>query len=102
VNQSHGSLDFAMTNGVFTTSNLRVEGDIFSIQARGSYDIPKDRLDFTARVTLTKNETFLGRLATPITWPFANLSRLLLDFRIQGSIDNPSWTYNRNLMDRLK
>lgn len=102
VNQSHGSLDFAMTNGVFTTSNLRVEGDIFSIQARGSYDIPKDRLDFTARVTLSKNETFLGRLATPITWPFANLSRLLLDFRIQGSIDNPSWTYNRNLIDRLK
>ena len=102
VNQSHGSLDFAITNGVFTSSNIRVEGEIFSIQARGSYDIPKDSLDFTARVTLTKNESFLGKLATPITWPFANLSRMLLDFRIQGPIDNPSWTYNKNIMDRLK
>ena len=102
VNQSHGSLDFTMTNGVFTSSNIRVEGEIFSIQARGSYDIPKDSLDFTARVTLTKNESFLGKLATPITWPFANLSRMLFDFRIQGSIDNPSWTYNKNIMDRLK
>ena len=102
VNQSHGSLDFAITNGVFTSSNIRVEGEIFSIQARGSYDIPKDSLDFTARVTLTKNESFLGKLATPITWPFANLSRMLLDFKIQGPIDNPSWTYNKNIMDRLK
>ncbi len=102
VNQSHGSIDFAITNGVFSTSNLRVEGEIFSIQAHGSYDIPKDSLDFTARVTLTKNESFLGKLATPITWPFANLSRMLLDFKIQGPIDNPSWTYNKNIMDRLK
>lgn len=102
VNQSHGSIDFAITNGVFSTSNLRVEGEIFSIQAHGSYDIPKDSLDFTARVTLTKNESFLGKLATPITWPFANLSRMLLDFKIQGPINNPSWTYNKNIMDRLK
>ncbi len=102
VNQSHGSIDFAITNGVFSTSNLRVEGEIFSIQAHGSYDIPKDSLDFTARVTLTKNESFLGKLATPITWPFANLSRMLFDFKIQGPIDNPSWTYNKNIMDRLK
>ena len=102
VNQSRGSLDFAITNGVFSSSDVRIEGEIFSIQARGKYDIVKDDLDFTARVTFTRNDSFLGKLATPITWPFANISKMLFDFRVRGKIDDPSWTYNKNLFDRFK
>ena len=40
--------------------------------------------------------------------PFASLgvmtdgSKALFDFRLQGKIDKPAWTYNKNLMDRLK
>ena len=102
VNLSRGSLDYTMTNGVAYVSSVKVEGDLFSVQARGLYDIPNDKLDFTARVTFTKNESVLGKLSTPIRMPFGFLSKMLLDFRIQGPVDNPTWTYNKNLMDRLK
>ena len=102
VNQSRGSMDFSLTNGLFRTDNIRIEGGFFSIHAAGSYDIPKDKLDFTARVTFSKNDGFFAKLATPITWPFANLSKMLFDFRIFGSLDNPEWEYNKNIMDRLK
>ncbi len=102
VNQSRGSLDFTITNGIFRTENIRIDGGFFSIQSAGTYDIPNDKLDFTARVTFTKNDGFFAKLATPITWPFANLTKMLLDFKIFGSLDNPEWKYNKSLMDRLK
>ena len=102
VNQSRGSLDFSLTNGLFRTDNIRIEGGFFAIHAAGSYDIPKDKLDFTARVSFTKNDGFFATLATPITWPFANLSKILFDFKIFGSLEKPEWKYNRDLMDRLK
>ena len=102
VNQSRGSMDFSLTNGVFRTDNIRIEGGFFSIHAAGKYDIPKDYLDFSARITLTKNEGFFAKLATPITWPFANLSKMLLDFKIHGPLKKPEWEYNKSLMDRLK
>ncbi len=102
VNQSRGSMDFTIKDGIFGTSNIRIDGGFFSIQASGTYDIPKDALDFAARVTFTKNDGFFAKLATPITWPFANLSKMLFDFKIFGPLDKPGWKYNKNLMDRLK
>ena len=102
VNLSRGSMDYTLTNGVLRASDVRVEGSIFSIQARGTYDIVKDDLDFTARLTISRNQGVIDTLATPIKWPVGMLSKMLLDFRIRGSLDNPSWTYNKNLMDRLK
>ena len=95
-------MDFSITNGLFRSDNIRVDGGFFSIQAAGTYDIPADKLDFTARVTLTRNDGFFAKLATPITWPFANLSKMLFDFKIFGSLEKPEWKYNKNLMDRLK
>ena len=102
VNQSRGSIDFTISNGVFKTENIRIEGGFFSIHASGTYDIPKDKLDFTARVTFTRNEGFFAKLATPITWPFANLSKMLFDFKIFGTLDKPDWKYNSNLREMLK
>lgn len=102
VNQSRGTMDFSITNGIFRTENIRIDGGFFSIQSAGTYDIPNDKLDFKARVTFTKNDGFFSKLATPITWPFANLSRMLFDFKIFGSLEQPEWKYNKNLMDRLK
>ena len=102
VNQSRGSMDFSITNGLFRSDNIRIDGGFFSIQAAGTYDIPADKLDFTARVTLTRNDGFFSKLATPITWPFANLSKMLFDFKIFGTLDKPGWKYNRSLSDRLK
>ena len=83
-------------------SEAVISGDVLAINASGAYDIPKDKLDFTARVSFTKNDGFFATLATPITWPFANLSKILFDFKIFGSLEKPEWKYNRDLMDRLK
>ena len=102
VNQSRGTMDFSITNGIFRTDNIRIEGGFFSIHSGGTYNIPDDKLDFTARVTLTKNDNFFAKLATPITWPFANLSKMLFDFKIFGTLENPEWKYNKSLIDRLK
>ena len=102
VNQSRGSMDFALTNGLFRTDNIRIDGGFFSIHSGGTYDIPKNNLDFFARVTFTKNDNFFAKLATPITWPFANLSKMLFDFKIFGPLEKPEWKYNKSLMDRLK
>ena len=55
-----------------------------------------------SRVTFTKNDNFFAKLATPITWPFANLSKMLFDFKIFGPLEKPEWKYNKSLMDRLK
>ena len=102
VNQSRGSMDFTLTNGVFRTDNIRIEGGFFSIHAAGKYDIPKDDLDFSARITLTKNEGFFATLAKPITWSFGNLTKILFDFKIRGPLEKPVWKYNKSLLDRLK
>ena len=62
VNQSQASLDYTVTNGVFHSDNIFIEGDVFSIKATGSYDIPADKLDFTVRLQLLKNDSILGKL----------------------------------------
>ena len=90
VNQSQGSLDFTITNGVFYSDNLSVEGDVFSIHGHGHYDMNNDKLDMIVRAQLFKNDSFAAKLARPITWPF---TKLLLEFHVFGSIRKPDWTY---------
>ncbi len=102
VNLSGGTMDYGLTNGVLVVSDARVEGNLFSIHARGKYDLVKDEIDIKAQVTLTRDRSVLDKLATPIKWPVGLLSSMLLDFRVQGTRDNPTWTYNKNLMDRLR
>lgn len=88
VQQSRASLDFTIENGVFKTDNLLIEGDVFSIRAEGLYDIAADRLEFKVHVNLFRNETFLSRLATPISWTF---NKLLLEFNLSGPLAEPVW-----------
>ena len=97
VTQSQGSLDFTITNGVFRTDNLLVEGAVFSIRGSGTYSIPADRLDFNVRVQLLRNDSILGRLTNPVMWPF---SKLLMEFKLFGSLGKPDWKYV-SILDRL-
>ena len=101
VNLSEGALDFTLRDGVLSATNVVVSGRLLSVRAEGTYDLVKDRLDFRARVALTKNDSLLSKLATPITWPFSNLAQVLLDFGIHGSLDDPTWTYSRNPLGLL-
>ena len=97
VNQSQATADFTLTNGVLASDNIYIEGDVFSIKAWGSYDIPADRLDFTARVQLLRNDSFFAKLVHPVTFPF---TKLLLEFKVVGSVDDPKWEYI-SVLDRI-
>ena len=98
VNQSEASCTYTVENGVVRTRDVLIEGSLFSISAEGSYDIPKDELDFVVRVKLMKNESTLGRyLIRPITWPF---SKLLMEYRVRGSLEEPRWEYI-SVLDRM-
>ena len=95
VNLSNASLDYTLTNGVFRASEAVIAGDVLAISATGKYDIPNDALGFSGNISLKKNENMLVRIATtPIRWPFAKI----FGFRLTGSIDNPSWAYEQNII----
>ena len=97
VNQSQASVDYTITNGVFASDNIFIEGAVFSIKASGTYDIPADKLDFTVRLQLLKNDSFLGKLVHPVMFPF---TKLLLEFKVTGSVDDPKWNYI-SVLDRI-
>ena len=97
VNQSQASLDYTITNGVFASNNIFIEGGVFSIKASGTYDIPADKLDFTVRLQLLKNDSFLGKLVHPVMFPF---TKLLLEFKVTGSAEDPKWNYI-SVLDRI-
>ncbi len=97
VNQSQGSIDFTLDNGVFSTENLYIEGGLMSLKGWGTYSIPEDSLDFTVRVQFMKNESLLGMIVHPVTWPF---TKLLLEFKATGSLEAPHWDYI-SVIDRV-
>ncbi len=97
VDQSTAEMDCTISNGVLRASKVLVYGDVFKITGEGTYSMPEDNLNFTARVRLFKNDSIIGKLANPITWTF---SKLLLEFKVYGPIDNPKWKYV-SVVDRL-
>ena len=95
VNLSNASLNFAITNGTLHASNILIAGDVLAINAAGMYAIPKDDLNFSGNISLKENKNWLARLATtPIRWPFAKI----FGFRLKGAIDNPTWSYEQNII----
>ncbi len=97
VNQSSGSLNFTITNGVLSTENLLIEGDIFSMKGRGTYNLDTDKLDFVVRASFFKQKTIAGKITHFVTLPF---TRLLLEFKVFGSIENPDWSYV-NIIEKI-
>ena len=97
VNQSQVSADYTITNGIIESDNIYIEGDVFTIKAWGKYDIPNDQLDFVVRLQLLRNDSFLAKLVRPVTFPF---TKLLLEFKLTGSVDEPEWNYI-SVIDRI-
>ena len=95
VNLSDASLGFTITNGTLYATNAIVSSDVLTIAATGTYDISKDDLAFTGNITLKDNKNFLMQLATsPIRWTGGKI----FGFRIKGKIDDPSWSYEQNII----
>ena len=98
VNQSEASATFLIEDGVVRSRDILIEGSLFSISAKGAYDIPRDMLDFTVRVEIMRKDSVLGKyLIRPILWPF---TKLLLEFKVIGPLDDPKWTYI-SVLDRI-
>ena len=98
VNQSEASATFFIENGVLHSRDILIEGSLFSISATGAYDIARDNLDFVVRVQIMRKDSILGKyLLRPILWPF---TKLLLEFRLAGSAENPQWDYI-SVLDRV-
>ena len=90
VDQSDAEIECTIEDGIIRASKIQISGDVFSIAGRGTYSIPDDKIDITARVRIFKNDSIIGRIANPITWTF---SKLLMEFKVSGSIDDPKWEY---------
>lgn len=90
VNQSDGSMSFTIRDGVLSTDSLLIEGSVFSLSGKGTYDIARDRLDFVVRANIFKKKTWLGKITRLVTFPF---SRLLLEFHVFGSLGKTDWSY---------
>lgn len=97
VDLSEAEAECVIKNGVIRTEKFGVRGDVIKITGSGTYSIPEDKLDFRVRVNLFKDDSFIGKLTKPIMWPF---SKLLLEFRVHGSLDNPKWDYI-SVIDRI-
>jgi hypothetical protein len=97
VDQSNGSMDFAIEDGVLRTDDLLIEGSLFSIKGRGSCDLNTDKLDFLVRANFLKEKTIAGRITHLVTLPF---TRLLLEFKVFGTLDKPDWSYV-NILEKL-
>ena len=89
VDQSQASADYVIENGVLRSDNIAIEGGVFSIRMSGSFDAVRNNLDFTVLAQFTRNDSMMGRyFLRPVTWPF---SKLLLEFKLTGSPDDPHW-----------
>ena len=49
------------------------------------------------RVQFAKNDSMVGKILHPLTWPF---TKLLLEFKLTGSPDRPEWKYV-SVVDRV-
>lgn len=91
VDMTQSSGNFSIANGVISSKNLVVEGNIFAIKASGSYDIAANNLEARARAQIFKKDSLIGLLTQPIT---STLMKMLLEFRVYGPIEDPKWSYS--------
>ena len=87
---TQASGDYVISNGVVRTDNVYIEGSVFSIKMYGWLDTVRNEQDFTVRVQFAKKDSIVGKVLHPLTWPF---TKLLLEFRLTGSPDEPKWEY---------
>ena len=97
VNQSSGSCDFTISNGVMRIENAVIEGSLFSIHAGGTIDLTAGGMDMLVRVQLFRNNSVADYVAWPVTWTF---SKLLTELRLTGTFAEPKWDYI-SVVDRI-
>jgi hypothetical protein len=93
--QTDAKADFVINNGRAESKEILIEGDVLSLNARGSYYFNKD-LDFKVQIRLMKKKTFFGKIVQLVIRPVSSL----FEFRLAGTLDEPKW-YPRNFSKDL-
>lgn len=94
---TQASCSYVIDNGILKSDDIYIEGTVFSIKMYGQQDLVNDKLDFTVRVQFTKKDSMVGQLLHPLAWPF---TKLLLEFKLTGSSEEPQWEYI-SVIDRV-
>jgi hypothetical protein len=97
VSQSDASFSFQADAGEVTSSDMLVEGDIFSMLGKGTYNLIRDDLNVTVRANIFRKDSIAGRVTRIISLPF---NRLLLEFHVNGPASQPRWNY-RGIIQRI-
>ena len=79
-----------MTNGVVTTRDFVIEGNIFSIAGDGTFTLPTDTLNMSMKVNIFRERSFAGQVSRIVAFPF---TRMLLDFHLGGTSKQPMWSH---------
>lgn len=96
--QSDATLPVVVSNGLARIENFKVEGNLFSLAARGQCRLtePGYPIDGVTQLRFFKQKTLMGSLARLVTLPVSKM----MEFRIAGSLRHPEWSYI-TLIDRL-
>lgn len=99
LSQTEATADWRVASGRVRAENLWVNGEWISVSARGAWDF-SDELDGYAQIKLLKAESLMGKTLRAVSWPLSKL----FEFRIRGSLSDPSWypaNFSMDLLDRL-
>ncbi len=96
--QSNASLPLVVTNGVVLIDDFRVEGNLFSLYAKGKCHLtePGYPVNGVTQLRFFKQKTLIGMLARLVTLPVSKM----MEFRMSGPVTNPEWSYI-GLIDRI-
>jgi hypothetical protein len=96
--QSNASLPLVVTNGLVVIDNFKVEGNLFSLSAKGKCHLtePGYPVHGVTQLRFFKQKTLIGMLARLVTLPVSKM----MEFRLSGPVTHPEWSYI-GLIDRL-
>lgn len=97
VDQTQAECSFGVTNGVISTRDVDIHGDVFGVKLQGIYDIHNDSFDAVARTVFFKEKSVARTVTSFLSYPVA---RLFMELRLGGTLEDPKWTYI-GLIDRV-
>jgi hypothetical protein len=98
--QSDASAEFTITDGKVHTDKILIEGDVLSLNGHGDYVLDSGKLDFNVQVKLMKEHTLVAKLVAILTYPISKL----FEFRVRGTIAEPTWypvNFSKDLLEKL-
>lgn len=85
--QTDASAGFNISNGIAHSDDLRIEGDVLSLMAKGDYDLAKGEMDYNMELRFLKDRTIVGDVVQTILLPMSKLFKV----RLLGTLEDPRW-----------